>query len=300
MANFHTSMWNGRPPPRKQGRRRTGLLWPLVGRANGRHASRATRQPACGFAAGQEHAISAAARRRGPHAARRVAVLERGLDPGAEHLAALDARPQPAPARRQARTAAVRRLQFPPVRRDDPRQRGEPDPLHRPLPRGGLEDRLLVDGRRLVLERRHWPNTGTWEVDTKRFPDGLRAISDHAHGKGVRPSSGSSRSALPRAPGCPNNTRVAPGRDPTGRSGLPAAGTAEPRQPRGAGWLTDHVDELDHRSRASTSTGRTSTWTRWPTGGATTRRTARASPRSSTSPATWPTGTSCGGGIRTC
>ncbi len=31
-----------------------------------------------------------------------------------------------------------------------------------------------------------WPNTGTWEVDTKRFPNGLRAISDHAHSKGVK------------------------------------------------------------------------------------------------------------------
>lgn len=31
-----------------------------------------------------------------------------------------------------------------------------------------------------------WPNTGTWEVDTKRFPRGLRAISDHARAKGVK------------------------------------------------------------------------------------------------------------------
>ena len=31
-----------------------------------------------------------------------------------------------------------------------------------------------------------WPKTGTWEVDTKRFPGGLRAISDHAHAKGVK------------------------------------------------------------------------------------------------------------------
>jgi alpha-galactosidase len=30
-----------------------------------------------------------------------------------------------------------------------------------------------------------WPNTGTWEVDTKRFPNGLRAITDHAHAKGI-------------------------------------------------------------------------------------------------------------------
>jgi len=31
-----------------------------------------------------------------------------------------------------------------------------------------------------------WPNTGTWEVDTNRFPRGLRAITDHGHRKGVK------------------------------------------------------------------------------------------------------------------
>lgn len=31
-----------------------------------------------------------------------------------------------------------------------------------------------------------WPKTGTWEVDTNRFPRGLREISDHAHAKGVK------------------------------------------------------------------------------------------------------------------
>jgi alpha-galactosidase len=31
-----------------------------------------------------------------------------------------------------------------------------------------------------------WPNTGTWEVDTRRFPRGLRAITDHGHEKGVK------------------------------------------------------------------------------------------------------------------
>jgi alpha-galactosidase len=31
-----------------------------------------------------------------------------------------------------------------------------------------------------------WPKTGTWEPDLARFPRGLRAISDHARGKGVR------------------------------------------------------------------------------------------------------------------
>jgi len=31
-----------------------------------------------------------------------------------------------------------------------------------------------------------WPNTGTWEVDTNRFPGGLRPISDHAHAGGQK------------------------------------------------------------------------------------------------------------------
>ena len=31
-----------------------------------------------------------------------------------------------------------------------------------------------------------WPNTGTWVVDAKHFPHGLRAITDHAHENGVK------------------------------------------------------------------------------------------------------------------
>jgi alpha-galactosidase len=31
-----------------------------------------------------------------------------------------------------------------------------------------------------------WTNVGTWEVDAKRFPNGLRAVSDHAHSQGVK------------------------------------------------------------------------------------------------------------------
>ena len=31
-----------------------------------------------------------------------------------------------------------------------------------------------------------WTNTGTWEVDTKRFPRGLRGVSNYAHSKGLK------------------------------------------------------------------------------------------------------------------
>ena len=36
------------------------------------------------------------------------------------------------------------------------------------------------------VNRTGWPDVGTWEVDTKRFPGGLKAITDHAHQKGVK------------------------------------------------------------------------------------------------------------------
>ena len=56
-------------------------------------------------------------------------------------------------------------------------------------------DRYLEEGLKLdywwmdagwYVNETGWPNTGTWEVDTKRFPRGLRAITDHAHSKGVK------------------------------------------------------------------------------------------------------------------
>lgn len=31
-----------------------------------------------------------------------------------------------------------------------------------------------------------WESTGTWETDLSRFPNGLRAISDYAHEKGLQ------------------------------------------------------------------------------------------------------------------
>jgi len=31
-----------------------------------------------------------------------------------------------------------------------------------------------------------WTSTGTWEVDKKRFPRGLRGVADHAHAKGIK------------------------------------------------------------------------------------------------------------------
>jgi alpha-galactosidase len=56
-------------------------------------------------------------------------------------------------------------------------------------------DRYLAEGLKLDYwwmdagwypNKSGWGNTGTWEVDTRRFPGGLRSICDHAHAKGVK------------------------------------------------------------------------------------------------------------------
>ena len=83
-----------------------------------------------------------------------------------------------------------------------------------------------------------WPNTGTWEVDTKRFPRGLRAITDHAHSKGIK-------TIVWFEP-----ERVTPGTwlydthpewllGPDGGQKLLDLGNPEAQQ-----WLTDHTDKL--------------------------------------------------------
>lgn len=47
-------------------------------------------------------------------------------------------------------------------------------------------DYLWVDaGWYVDSHEKGWPFVGTWEVDTKRFPGGLRPLSDYAHAKGV-------------------------------------------------------------------------------------------------------------------
>ena len=86
--------------------------------------------------------------------------------------------------------------------------------------------------------RSGWPNTGTWEVDTNRFPGGLRPICDHAH-------AGGEKIIVWFEP-----ERVTPGtflytNNPTwllghvGEQKLLNLGNAEARQ-----WLTDHVNRM--------------------------------------------------------
>ncbi|HEY3284319.1 MAG TPA: alpha-galactosidase [Armatimonadota bacterium] len=56
-------------------------------------------------------------------------------------------------------------------------------------------DRYLAEGFKLDYwwmdagwypQQHGWPQVGTWEPDPKRFPRGLKPISDHAHSRGVK------------------------------------------------------------------------------------------------------------------
>ena len=82
-----------------------------------------------------------------------------------------------------------------------------------------------------------WWNVGTWEPDAKRFPAGLRAVSDHAHAKGVNTLLWFEPERV--TPGSwlyekhPEWLLGADGRDKLLDLGNPAA-----RQ-----WLVDHVDK---------------------------------------------------------
>jgi alpha-galactosidase len=53
-----------------------------------------------------------------------------------------------------------------------------------------VEERLKLDywwmDAGWYVQQQGWPQVGTWEVDPKRFPHGLRPISDHAHAQGIK------------------------------------------------------------------------------------------------------------------
>jgi alpha-galactosidase len=82
-----------------------------------------------------------------------------------------------------------------------------------------------------------WGKTGTWEVDTKRFPRGLRAISDHAHSRNIK-------TIVWFEP-----ERVHPGtwlaeKHPEWILGGKNGGLLNLGNPEARQWLTDHVSKL--------------------------------------------------------
>jgi alpha-galactosidase len=82
-----------------------------------------------------------------------------------------------------------------------------------------------------------WPQTGTWEVDRARFPNGLREISDHVHAKGMRTLLWFEPERVAKHTWLADERTdwVYGGAD----GGLLKLGEPEVRE-----WLTDHVDRI--------------------------------------------------------
>ena len=84
-----------------------------------------------------------------------------------------------------------------------------------------------------------WPWTGTWEVDRRphRFPNGLRAVTDHARAKGVKTIVWFEPERVA------GGTWLAAER-PQWVFGGTAGGLLNLGNPEARSWLTDHVDKL--------------------------------------------------------
>jgi alpha-galactosidase len=108
--------------------------------------------------------------------------------------------------------------------------------IQRYLERGVVLDYWWMDAG-WYWNKTGWPNTGTWEVDTDRFPGGLRPISDYAHARGVdiilwfEPERVTAGTWLADT----HPEWIHGGRE----GGLLDLGLPEARE-----WLTDHVDRL--------------------------------------------------------
>ncbi len=82
-----------------------------------------------------------------------------------------------------------------------------------------------------------WPRTGTWEVDTNRFPGGLRPISDHARAKGVKTIVWFEPERVHGGTWLAEN-------HPEWILGGKNGGLLNLGDPAARRWLTDHVDRL--------------------------------------------------------
>lgn len=107
-------------------------------------------------------------------------------------------------------------------------------------------DRYIEEGLKIdywwmdagwYIQQTGWPQVGTWEVDPKRFPDGFKPISKHAHEKGIKilvwfePERVAAGTWLTE-----NHPEWILG---GAKGGLLNLGNDEARE-----WLTNHVDKL--------------------------------------------------------
>ena len=83
-----------------------------------------------------------------------------------------------------------------------------------------------------------WPKTGTWEVDLKRFPHGLRAISDYAHSRGVKTIVWFEPERVEP------DTWLSKNHPEWILGGGAGTGLLNLGNPQAREWLTEHVDQL--------------------------------------------------------
>lgn len=107
-------------------------------------------------------------------------------------------------------------------------------------------DRYLEEGLKLdywwmdagwYWNKDGWGNTGTWEVDTNRFPGGLRPICDHAHAKGVKTIVWFEPERVTAGTWLTEN-------HPEWILGGAGGGLLNLGNPEALKWVTDHVDKL--------------------------------------------------------
>jgi len=107
-------------------------------------------------------------------------------------------------------------------------------------------DRYLEEGLKLdywwmdagwYWNKTGWPNVGTWEVDTDRFPGGLRPICDHAHANGVKIIVWFEPERVTAGTWLTEN-------HPEWVLGGAGGGLLDLGNPEARAWLTDHVDNL--------------------------------------------------------
>lgn len=82
-----------------------------------------------------------------------------------------------------------------------------------------------------------WPKTGTWEVDTKRFPKGLREVSDFVHTQG-------GRAIVWFEPERVHAGTWLAEKHPEWVHGGAGGGLLKLGDPECRKWLTDHIDRL--------------------------------------------------------
>jgi len=107
-------------------------------------------------------------------------------------------------------------------------------------------DRYLEEGLKLdywwmdagwYVQQQGWPQVGTWEVDPKRFPRGLKPISDHAHKRGVKILVWFEPERVAAGTWLADN-------HPEWVLGGKGGGLLNLGNPDARDWLTNHVDKL--------------------------------------------------------